>query len=318
MNVPSTRQGRSVWRLRWAALGAAVTVSLGGGGLFVVSAGSGTPSSFVSIDPVRILDTRDPTNIGLAGPFVSATALDLVVTGSVPTTTGTKVVVPTGATAVSMNVTVVNPTANGFVSIRPADATGPPAVSSLNFKVGDIVPNAVTVQLPTAEADQGRIEITFDAYGTVGPTTDILIDAVGYYTASATTSASTASGEYLGPPIDIAGPVIALVSATLTPPADGKISVIADAEIAPGVLESAAGGGPGRVSCGITTGPLIDLGHEIGVSRVEGTNHISGVRTFDVIAGQTATYQLNCTSSASTVGAKAYNAHVSVIFTAAA
>ena len=32
--------------------------------------------------------------------------------------------------------------------------------------------------------DAGKIEITFDAYGTAGPTTDILIDVVGYTTNS--------------------------------------------------------------------------------------------------------------------------------------
>ncbi|HYN32842.1 MAG TPA: hypothetical protein VES40_09465, partial [Ilumatobacteraceae bacterium] len=51
---------RGVWRSRWAAVGAAVAVTLGGGGMVVVNAASGVPSSVVTIDPVRILDTRDP------------------------------------------------------------------------------------------------------------------------------------------------------------------------------------------------------------------------------------------------------------------
>ncbi len=182
MSIPSDGGRRGVWRSRWAAIGAAVAVTLGGGGLFVVNAASSTPSSFVAIDPVRILDSRDGNDVGLAGPFVSAAGLDLIVTGSIPTTTGTKVVVPTGATAVSMNVTVVGPTANGFLSVRPADATGLASVSSLNFDAGDTVPNAVTVQLPTSGPDAGRIEITYNAYNIIGPTTDVLIDVVGYYT----------------------------------------------------------------------------------------------------------------------------------------
>ena len=92
--------------------------------------------------------------------------------------------VPDGATAVVMNVTAVSPTANGFVSIRPADAPGVPTTSSLNLDAGDIVPNAVTVALPTTGLDAGMIELTFDAYGTPGPSTDILADIVGYYTAA--------------------------------------------------------------------------------------------------------------------------------------
>lgn len=89
---------------------------------------------------------------------------------------------PVGATGVALNVTVVEPTAAGFVSIRPGDATGSPATSSLNFDAGVVQPNAVTVELPTSGANAGMIDITYDAYGTVGPTTELLIDVVGYTT----------------------------------------------------------------------------------------------------------------------------------------
>ena len=83
---------RSVMRSRWAAIGAAVAVSLGGGGVFLASAAPSAPSSVVTIDPVRILDTRDPVNVGLAGPFVSPVSQKLTVTGSVATTSGTAIV----------------------------------------------------------------------------------------------------------------------------------------------------------------------------------------------------------------------------------
>jgi hypothetical protein len=88
--------------------------------------------------------------------------------------------VPAGATGVLLNVTVHVPTAAGFVSIRPGDATGAPSTSSLNFKAGDIVPNSVQVALPTTRANAGKIDIPNDAYGVVGPTTGMLIDVVGY------------------------------------------------------------------------------------------------------------------------------------------
>jgi hypothetical protein len=169
-----------LWRSRWAALGAAVAVTFGGGGMFAVQAASSPASSVVTIDPVRILDTRDPLNVGLAGPFVSALSQKLQVTGPVPTTTGTQTPVPIGATGVLLNVTVVGPTAAGFLSVRPGDATGAPSTSSLNFRAGDIVPNSVQVGLPTAGANAGEIDITYDAYGVAGPTTEVLIDVVGY------------------------------------------------------------------------------------------------------------------------------------------
>jgi hypothetical protein len=139
---------------------------------------SADESTFVNVTPTRILDTRE--DIGLPGPFVSPVAQDLKVTGTIVTKSGTIVVVPDGATGVILNVTVVGPTAAGFVSIRPADAPGVPTTSSLNFAAGDVIPNSVTVQMPTSGGDAGKIEITYDALGTAGPTTEMLIDVVGY------------------------------------------------------------------------------------------------------------------------------------------
>ena len=161
-----------LWRSRWSAIGAAVAVTLGGGGLFVANAASGPASSVVTIDPVRILDTR--TGVGLVGPFVSGVPRKLQVAGGA---------VPAGATGVLLNVTVVAPSAAGFLSVRPGDATGAPSTSSLNFVAGDVVPNSVQVGLPTTGANAGKIDITYDAFGQVGPTTEVLIDAVGYLVA---------------------------------------------------------------------------------------------------------------------------------------
>ena len=45
-------------RTRWAAIGAAVAVTLGAGGLTMVSASGSPASRFVAITPERILDTR--------------------------------------------------------------------------------------------------------------------------------------------------------------------------------------------------------------------------------------------------------------------
>jgi len=169
-----------LWRSRWAAIGAAVAVTFGAGGLAAVNAAGGVDSTAVLTDPVRVLDSRDPVNVGLNGPFASQVSQKLRVTGSIATTTGNKTVVPSGATGVLLNVTVVGASANGFVSIRPGDATGAPSTSSLNFNAGDIIPNAVLVALPTSGANAGQIDITYDAFGASGPSTDLLVDVVGY------------------------------------------------------------------------------------------------------------------------------------------
>jgi len=133
----------------------------------------------VSITPVRVLDTRDPNNVGLAGPFVSATGQDLTVTGKIATANGPQQVVPPGATSVLLNVTVVNATADGFITVRPADAPGAPSTSNLNFKAGEVTPNAVVVQVPTVGGDAGKIEITYDAFGAAGPSADAVVDQNG-------------------------------------------------------------------------------------------------------------------------------------------
>lgn len=157
-------------------MGAAVAVVMGAGGLTIAGASS-APSSFVPITPARIIDTR--TAIGLSGPFVSPTGRSVQVTGTVQTASGPTVVVPTGATAVVLNVTAVRPQAAGFISVRPGGTPGAPETSSLNFAAGDIVPNAVTVALSAG----GAIDVVYDALGGVGPTTEALIDVTGYYTA---------------------------------------------------------------------------------------------------------------------------------------
>ena len=168
-----------VGRSRWAAIGAAAAVTLGAGGILAATASSGSVSSFVAVAPERVLDTR--TGVGLSGPFESLVPRELKVTGEVTTATGTQVVVPEGATAVSLNVTAVLPTAAGFVSVRPGDAVGPASTSSLNFEAGQVVSNAVTVQVPTSGSAAGRIEITFDAFGVPGAEANVLADVVGYF-----------------------------------------------------------------------------------------------------------------------------------------
>jgi hypothetical protein len=152
--------------------------------LYVAHAVPGpSESTTVNVTPERVLNTRDGNDLGLPGPFVSAVSQKLQITGPVPTASGvTKTVVPAGATGVLLNVTSVSSQANGFISIRPGDATGTATTSSLNITAGVTVANAVQVALPTTGANAGKIDITYDALGTPGPTTDILIDIAGYTT----------------------------------------------------------------------------------------------------------------------------------------
>lgn len=142
-------------------------------------------SAVVTVEPTRVLDTR--FDVGLAGSFESRVSRKLPVTGTVETyveatdTRSNQMVVPTGATGVLLNVTAVLPTGAGFLSIRPGDATGYPSTAGVNFVPGDVVPNAVTVALPTAGSHSGNIDITYGQSAT-GHTLDVVIDIVGYTT----------------------------------------------------------------------------------------------------------------------------------------
>ena len=116
----------SLVRSRWAAIGAAVAVTLGGGGLIGVSAASGDASSLKTVTPTRMLDTREG-----AGGKISGETVSLQVAG------GTSVV-PDGASAVAVNLTVTEGERNqgyGFVTAFPCTAISDavPNASTLNF-----------------------------------------------------------------------------------------------------------------------------------------------------------------------------------------
>ena len=170
--------------VRGFVAGVVVASVIGAGGLAVVRAtsGSSSASSYVPVAPVRVLDTR--SDLGLVA-VTDGVAGTLKVTGSIPTATSSgvvnAVVVPAGATAVVLNVTAVNPTSGGYVSLRPGDATGPPTVSTLNVTAGGTFPNGATITVPTTGAHAGEIQVWYEAEGTMVGSTELLIDIAGYY-----------------------------------------------------------------------------------------------------------------------------------------
>lgn len=117
---------------------------------------------FYAVAPCRVLDTRT----GPQGPALFA--------GSTRTLVVSRACgVPMGATAASLNVTVVSPTAPGDLRIFPA-GVGPPLVSAINYGAGQTRANNVTMQLgPT-----GLISVLSEqATGTV----DLIVDVNGYF-----------------------------------------------------------------------------------------------------------------------------------------
>jgi len=118
-------------------------------------------AGFHSIVPHRVLDSRGPTG-GWNAKLVAGADRPLTVTGA----TG----VPATASAVVMNVTVVDPTKESFLTVYP-DLPRPNA-SNLNFGAGQIIPNLVTVRVGPG----GVVRFA----NNVGAT-NVVADIVGYY-----------------------------------------------------------------------------------------------------------------------------------------
>lgn len=139
--------------------------------------GNGTPSvpgTFRAIAPTRLLDTRH--NTGSAGPVSAHGTVHLQVTGSV---------VPSGASAVVVNVTVTAPATAGNITVYP-DLTTEPTASNLNFVSRQTIPNLVEVGI----GSDGKIALTNNSPGTV----QLIVDVSGYYVGG---GVPTATGTYI-------------------------------------------------------------------------------------------------------------------------
>ncbi len=175
-NVMTALMRDKMWRSRWAAIGAALAVGIGGGGVVhsaMAAGGPSSPSSFVAITPCRLFDTRAGAAIG---PRSTALKAGDTFTAQVTGTNG-KCTIPATATGVALNVTIANPTAESYLTVFPADATQPLS-SNLNWTASSSpTPNGVTVLLSATGAAS-----FYNFAGSV----DVLADAVGYYVTAAT------------------------------------------------------------------------------------------------------------------------------------
>ncbi len=116
-------------------------------------------STYTSLPPVRVLDTRTGAAVG-AGRAVSVDLSSRV---------------PADATAVVFTLTGVQPTASTFVTAFPHGQSRP-VVSNLNLRAGEIRANLATVRVG---ADR-----VVDLYNNSG-STHLLADLAGYYTTGA-------------------------------------------------------------------------------------------------------------------------------------
>ncbi len=125
-------------------------------------------SSFVPVNPARILDTRDGTGAGgTVAPVGPGGVLQLGVTGvgGVPAN---------GVTAVVLNMTVARATGpESYLTVWPAGGARP-AASNLNFSAGPASTNLVVAQVGA----DGRVSV----YNNLG-STDVIADVEGWFAA---------------------------------------------------------------------------------------------------------------------------------------
>ena len=161
----------SAIRTRWAAVGAAVAISMGAGGIGIGHAvtDSGAKPIVKNIEPCRLASTRPaPDTVGSRTTGIGPDeTYDLDGWGSVGNCN-----LPNGTAGLALNVTAVGPTAPTFLTIFPAGVARP-VTSNLNPTPGQPpTPNAVNVDLNAS----GR----FSVYNLAG-SVHVIVDVVGIY-----------------------------------------------------------------------------------------------------------------------------------------
>ena len=146
-----------------------VVLGFVGLGLMTGIAQAAGPFQFFSVTPCRIADTRNAVG-PTGGPALTSGA-----TRSFPV--AGQCGVPATAKAVALNVTLVAPTQDGFVTIWPFNTTMP-GVSTINAAAGEpAIANGAIVPL-TADPNFNISAV----YGTAASgSANLLLDVTGYF-----------------------------------------------------------------------------------------------------------------------------------------
>jgi hypothetical protein len=189
--------------LRWAGLAVAVL------GVLAPALGEAqTGQQFYAVTPCRIVDTRVVNPQQPAPRNTKATALPVLYpppcpgAGCQPEWTGptepenpqyfkVRAVsqfdgtgdcgIPTGATGVSVNVTLAQPKSNGNIRLWPYGGSMP-LVSTLNVTTSDnALANGAIIPLPAYNAANPDISVRFTTGSRVGTTVQLILDVTGYF-----------------------------------------------------------------------------------------------------------------------------------------
>ena len=138
-------------------------------------------SEYTAYGPTRILDTRKGLGAATA-PVATKHTLKLQVTGAGLAASP----IPSGITAVVLNVTSTDSTGNGYLTVYGdedayGDSVSVPTTSNLNFRAGQTVPNLVVVPV----GSNGVVDVYYYS-AKAGATTHVVADVAGYFTAGNT------------------------------------------------------------------------------------------------------------------------------------
>jgi hypothetical protein len=170
--VPLDGTGKAVFATASLAIGShSMTVHYSGDSNY--SPGDSSPLTqvvqaavvaYFTVSPCRLVDTRGP-NGPLGGPSLAA--------GQNRTfTLAGACNIPSNASAVSVNITIVSPSTQGFLTLYPG-GSGLPAVSNLNFSAGQVRANNAIVTL-------GALGDATVFLGQASGNAHVIIDVNGY------------------------------------------------------------------------------------------------------------------------------------------
>lgn len=145
---------------------------------YFTSGSTTAAGGFVPVDQTRIADTRSGSNVPQA-QVASGASVTVQASGLAG--------IPSGASSVYVNITVLSPASNGYLRTFAAGGTTP-TTGALDF---DNVTTAQSVAVPLS-AD-GKFTVLVGAGGPV----DLLVDVEGYYTASPQSGAFTPAAVHL-------------------------------------------------------------------------------------------------------------------------
>jgi hypothetical protein len=117
------------------------------------------PASLYLVTPCRVLDTRDTPGFSIGSGAVREVYV------------ARRCGIPFGAKAVAVNVIVVNPPSEGFVTLYPA-ASPLPYTSTVNYRRAKTRANNAILPLSAG----GMLKI-FNG----GPAVDVIVDVTGYF-----------------------------------------------------------------------------------------------------------------------------------------